>query len=251
MDLSALASALLRRWYLTTAALLATVGVTALMVMRTGPTCKAESAVLLFPPISSVRTATAAETQGNPYLVLGGLSQVRDILMRALRSKAAAESFSTRQPNAKYEIEQDFTTGAPIIVITVTSPSAEASIRGLNDVVQTVPEALVSLQSDIVGLPNTAYVTSRVLTTDTEPDVVRSDQVRSGIVAGAAALLGMLLLLAVVDGLLMTRGARRSPNVEAPDDGEAGQRHEESPAPLVGQRRTARERGRRVERVGR
>ncbi len=252
MDLSAFVSALLRRWYLTVSALIATAGVTFLVVMLIGPTYKADGAVLLFPPASTVRNSTSVETQGNPYLVLGGLSQARDILMRTMRTKTAVNAFASRQPNAQYEVNPDFTTSAPILVITVSSPSAEDSIRGLNDVMQTVPETLRSLQSGIVGLPSDGYITSVVLTTDTKPETVRSDQIRSGIVVGAAVLLVMLLLLALVDGLLMARATRRRLAVEASDaTGQPQLPDEPGDPPPADRPNSSGAHARRAQRVGR
>lgn len=228
MELNALWRAARRRWYLTAGGALVAIGLTALMVIQIGPTYKAESSVLLFPPTSSFQkkiTGTTQEsTQGNPYLLLGGLSQARDIVLRAMQSKPATDAFARRQPNAQYEVTPDYTTSGPIIVIDVTSKSPTDAVRGLQDAVNTIPDVLASMQSGL-SLPDNGLITSRVLTTDTTPEVVHSDQIRSGILVGAVVSVVVLLLLALIDGLLQARrsGAKppRSEEVEGDDPPDA------------------------------
>ena len=69
-----------------------------------------------------------------------------------------------------------------------------------------------------MGLPTKSYITSRILTADSKPQVVRSGQVRIAIVAGAGTLLAFLLLLGLIDGLLMGRleeGKRVAGSIES------------------------------------
>ncbi len=207
MELNAFWTALLRRWYLTVGGGVLAVALTVFIVGQIGPTYKAEGTVLMFPPATTIQNGTTVETQGNPYLLLGGLSQARDIVLRTMKSKTISDAFTKRQPNAEYTVNPDFTTSGPIIVIDVTSHSSTDSVKGLADAVNTVPGVLNSMQSGL-GLPASGYITSRVLTVDTKPQVVRSSQIRSGIVVGALVLLVTLLLLALLDGLLEARKER-------------------------------------------
>lgn len=211
MELNAFWAALLRRWYLTVAGVALAIAITALMVVRIGPTYKAEGALLLFPPTTTIKNGTTVETQGNPYLMLGGLSQARDIVIRSLDSRSAKKQFEEQEPLATYEVTPDFSTSGPIIVIDVSAPSQSAAVAGLKTVMSTVPGTLKALQSGL-DLPQSAYITSRKLTADTIPEVVRSGQIRSGIVVGVVVMALTLFLLALLDGLLESRpskGTRR------------------------------------------
>ncbi len=198
------ASALLRRWYLTLTGVALAVAVTAFAMIQIGPTFKAEGTVLLLPPVTTIKTGSAVETQGNPYLMLGGLSQARDIVIRALQSKSATDAFAEKHPNVTYEVTQDFTTSGPIIVLDVSAPNRSAAVDGLTALTATVPGTLKSLQSQL-NLPDTAYITSTVLSADQDAEAVRSGQMRMGIVIGVVSIGGVLLLLALLDGLLQSR----------------------------------------------
>jgi hypothetical protein len=95
----------------------------------------------------------------------------------------------------------------------VSAPTTAAAGDGLKALVSTVPGTLKSLQSQL-NLPDTAYITSTVLSTDPEPEVVRSGQMRAGIVIGVGSIGVVLLLVALLDSLLQSRkrgtaGSRR------------------------------------------
>lgn len=204
MDMNVFWAALRSRWYLTVLGVLIAAAITALAVIRIGPTYEAEGSMLLFPPTTTIKNGTTLETQGNPYLMLGGLSQARDIVIRTLESRTATAEFTEQEPLATYEVTPDFSTSGPILVLTVSAPSPDAAASGLSRLMSNVPGTLEQLQSGL-DLPKAAYITSRTLTADVKPAVVRSGQIRSGIVAGAVVLGGMLFLLGLVDGLLKTR----------------------------------------------
>jgi hypothetical protein len=214
MELSTFWRTLLRRWYLVGVAVLLTGGITMLAVDTTGPTYRAEGLVLLFPPSTTIQEGAEVETQGNPYLLLGGLTQARDIVIRTLTAKSAVDDFAARHPGVSYEAVPDFTSSSPIILITTNAPTATAAVAGLNGVIDEVPAKLVELQSGL-NLEETAYITSATISADTRPDVVRKTQIRVGLAAGGATLAVCLLLIALADGLLVRRRSR-IPTADAP-----------------------------------
>lgn len=210
MELNAFWAALLRRWYLTAGGVVLAIALTFVVVGRIGPTYKAEGSMLLFPPAATGPNGSVNLTQGNPYLNLGGLSQARDVVIRSLKSKSTMDDFARKEPRATYVVTPDYTTSGPILVLDVTSHSRDAATEGLKVLMATVPQTLISMQSGL-DLKPAAYITSRTLTADRSPEVVRSGQVRSGIVVGTAVMAITLLLLALLDGILEARTSRKRP----------------------------------------
>jgi hypothetical protein len=215
---------LLRRWYLLVIALTCTVVATVIVINKVGPTYEANGAVLLFPPTTTVQRGTIPKTEGNPYLELGGLNQMRDIVLRAVMSKNTHEALCQQQgdagyeamrrqlcdshPTVSYEATQDYTNNAPMILITVEAKSPAIAVMGLDAVMNIVPKTVNELQAGL-NLRPSATISSRPLTADKTPDVVLKQQIRAGIVAGAGTFTLSLLIIGLFDGLMAVRRARR------------------------------------------
>ena len=197
-----------RRWYLVVAVLALAVGGTFYVVDKVGPTYEAEGSVLVFPPVATVQRETELQAQGNPYLVLNGVSQARDIVIRALTSKSTLDALANEFPDSTFEATPDFTNSAPIILITAEAGTSAEATAVLAAVMDRVPAILVDLQSGL-DLPSQAEITSRPLVADADPDPVYSSQIRAGLVAGVVALGLGLLLVGLLDGLLAGRTAKK------------------------------------------
>jgi hypothetical protein len=208
VQVSAFWAALLRRWYLLVAALLCTSAATVFFVNRIGPTYEAQGTTLLFPPVATVQQGDVTQTLGNPYLMLGGLTQARDIVIRTITSKSAREQLAKAHPDVQYTATQDYTTGGPLVLVTTKAPTADEAVAGLDAVVAEIPKSLEALQADL-DLDSNAQITSKQITADRTPDVVHKSQIRGGIVVGAAVLVVSLLLIGLFDGLASSRGASR------------------------------------------
>ncbi len=207
MQLNAFGAALLRRWYLVVLSLGLAIGASAYVVSDVGPTYEVEGTVLLFPPTSSTTSGDQSVTQGNPYLYLGGLNPARDILIRSLTSRGERDELASLHPGADYTMESDISTSGPLMVIDVSSGSAAESVAALNTLLDRVPNALDTLQTDL-GIDSEDFITSSTLTADDRPQVIHKSQIRAGIVAGAGMLALCLLLVGLVDGLLLSAAAR-------------------------------------------
>ena len=208
MELKVFWRTLLRRWYLTLAVLALTIGATAYVVGRVGPTYEAEGSALVFPPVSSTQSEGTRKTIGNPYLELAGVGQARDVIIRTMKSRTVQSSWGAAFPGMSYEAIPDFTNSAPIILFTVEGDTADGATAGLDDLMARIPLILDELQ-DGLGLPPDAYVTARKLTQDARPAMVRKTQIRAGLLTAAVAGGLGLLLLALVDSL--ARRARSGP----------------------------------------
>lgn len=193
---------LARRWYLTATGILATaaLGVAALSLVP--PTYEASGSFVLLPPASTV------EAGGNPYLQLGGLNQVADIVTRSMMAQSTAESVHDAHPSANYTVAPDPATSGPILVVTAEDRSAAGASATLSAVMALVPQRLAALQRAL-GYTGQAQITSTVLAKDNEPDAIRKSQIRALIVAIGAGVVLTGLVVALVDGLIERRNRAR------------------------------------------
>jgi hypothetical protein len=229
VQLKVFSSTLIRRWYLLLLALACTAVATYLTVDNVGPTYEAKGAVLFLPPVTS--SQKGSESLGNPYLMLDGLSQIRDIVIRALMAQSTHDELCQKHtdpayeamraglckennPDVTYEAANDFTNQAPIIIVTVDADTPANAVIALGAVTDRVPKILTDLQEGL-RLGANAEITSTLLVADKKPDIVRKNQIRAGVVAGAGTLGLSLLMIGLFDGLL---AARRSKNALQPRD---------------------------------
>lgn len=207
-------STLMRRWYLALVALAIASAGTFYVIDKVGPTYEAEGSVLVFPPVATVQRETELQTQGNPYLVLNGVSQARDIVIRSMTSKSTLDGLADQYPDSTFEATPDFTNGAPIILITAKAESSAEATAALAAMMDRVPTILTDLQSGL-DLPPQAQITSRPLFADPEPSRIYSGQIRVAIVAAVVALALSVLLVGLLDGLLSGRAGK---NRDSPPD---------------------------------
>lgn len=213
MYLRELATTLRRRWYLAIVGLIGTAVLCAATLSLYPATYQAEANIVLLPPTSTV------EKGGNPYLQLGNLSQVVDVMIRALNSQSAVQQTVAIAPTGTYEVAPDYTTSGPIFVITAQDVTPEATLATLKAVSDKVAPTLAGLQESLAIAPP-SQITSTVLTSDGQPSTVRKTQLRALIVAAAVGLIFSAMLIALIDSFLRRRNARRaiSPSVIAAPD---------------------------------
>lgn len=214
MTLNTFVQTLARRWYLTVLGILLTVGVCIWVAAIVPPTYEARANVLLLPPESSVSTG------GNPYLQLGGLTQVVDVLAKALSSQAMTDQVGQQHPSATFIAESDFTTSGPILVLTADDRTAAATRAVLGELNKAVPSSLEKLQSGL-GIARRAQITSMVLTIDDEPTPIQKTRIRVLVASAAIGLIGTALLVGLTDGMIRRRRLRRT-GVELPKGHERG-----------------------------
>ncbi len=220
MQLKVFFATLLRRWRLVVVAVVCTAGAAYLVVSAVGPKYEATGTVLLLPPGSTTQEASKSGTVGNPYLSLSGLEQARDIVIETLAAGATHEDLCNHQgddaygamreelckprPGVTYEVTPDFTSSAPVVVITVEADSATNAATALVAVMDRVPKILVDLQTEL-NLRDRARIKSMPIVADRQPNAVRKSQIRAGIVAGAGTLGLGLLMIALLDGYFVAR----------------------------------------------
>ena len=197
-----LIASLRRRWPLLLVALLLTMAAVTFTVRAVPPTYETTASVVLVPPKST------DDPKANRYLSLGGLSQAASVMVRALNSDATHAAVGITPDRGEYVVATDFTTSAPILIVTATSHRAGISTRLASDVVQQVPKVLAGLQNRLAIGPDSRIV-SIELTRDAHPTVLQKTRIRAGIAVGGGVLVLLVLGIGALDGLLLRRAARR------------------------------------------
>jgi capsular polysaccharide biosynthesis protein len=234
MYLQQVLASLRRRWMLTGLALVVAVAAGYATAGVVGPTYTSESSVVLVPPPTTTRIVNAdgTETAGNPYMYLGGLTEARDVLVKAMSSEAAHQQVSDSAGTGTYLVTPDFDTRAPMLVITTSAPTRAAASEVTTAVLDQVPTVLANIQADL-NIPSNARITTRVVTDD---PVMPNHKAQMRLVA--LATLGMLAVLAmligVIDGLLIRRQRRATTTrPDAAPTAGAGPEPGRDDAPLV------------------
>lgn len=193
-----------RRWYLVLAALVVTIGGAVLVATVVPTTYESEAYVVLVPP------KVPDDPNANRFLGLGGLEGTVAILERSMRSAVTAEELKGVTEEAEYEVIEDYTTSAPILLVTASAPSKTQSAQMLDAVLEAVPTKLRNLQNDVDIRPANQITTS-VVSEDLEPQANLKPMLRA--VGGVGVLLSatMALLIAMLDGLLIRRGRGPTP----------------------------------------
>ena len=198
MYMSTLGRIALRRWPLVILALLMTgSGLYAVSAM-VQPEYKSSASVVLIPPKS------LEEPDSNRYLSLGSLDQAVGVLVRSLVSDEVRSQVAADMPDGDYDVVADWTTSAPILVVTATAPTPAKTEALLTATLEQVPAVLERLQSSI-GTQESQTITSLPLTRDEAPSRVLKPLLRA-LIAVAVLLLALSIgLIALIDGLVLRR----------------------------------------------
>jgi uncharacterized protein involved in exopolysaccharide biosynthesis len=204
-----------RRWWLALALVVATVYVCVLAFRTIPPDYEAEASLVLIPP------PDAEDPSSNRYLELGSLSSSVDVLARSMVSADTAKRLEEEVPNVEYDVTNDFSTSAPIVLVLASGTDRAAADRMLDLLLAEIPQTLDRLQSDIDVQPQNRITTQEV-SRDTKPEVNNKSRIRLVAVAGAALLFASGVLVAAVDGLLIRRSRRRAASRSGEPDPDSG-----------------------------
>lgn len=230
MELGAIVSSLLRRWYIVLAGLIATVGLVYAAFVAVPPTYSASGTVVLLPPAESVPKGA------NPLLQLGGLEQPASLVVAYVSGDVPRKAFSDAFPGDEYDVVIDPLSRGPLIVMTVKSPGQSEVMQALDAALAIIPEGLSSLQNE-VGAPVDARMTSTPLVVDTEPTPIWSSTLRAVIAAAAAGLVLTLMSAVAFDRMASQRRLRRTRvpgNTDDADDQAVGWIDDDRDSPRQG-----------------
>jgi len=189
-----------RRWYLLLVAVLLTAGACLGVSHVVAPTYEAKASLVLIPP----RDTQFPDT--NRYLMLNSLGQATGVVIRALNGDTTHQAVVDGTLDGDFGVTPDYTTNAPILVITATSAESKVAQEVLQRVEAQVPQILSRLQSS-VDIANGAQITTVPVTTATQPTKVVKKQLRAVAASGLALAAILTLLIGAIDGYLVRRAS--------------------------------------------
>jgi hypothetical protein len=226
MSLAGIWRVLLRRWYITLLGLLITVGLVAGAIIKVPPTYSARATVLLIPP------QTGKEV--NPYLSLGGLQEVSDVLATAMSDDATSQEVIAQGGSPTWAVGRDTSTSGPIVLVTSTGSTAGSALLTVKILVDKLNPVLQQLQTQ-QNVPQDSFIRTITVRQDRTAELDRKGQLRSTIAAAALGLLLTVLLAAITDNRLNKRRERKAealPEAKGHRRGEPSPRRGRDPEPV-------------------
>ena len=157
----------------------------------------------MLPPVSIVNGK-----QTNPYMQLGGLEGVADVLSTSISDASVGEALQKQGIEAEYEVTRDFTRSAPVLMIQVKAPTEDDASKAQDLLLKQVPELLVNLQA-AAGVAPTSRVAATTITRDKRATVNRKNQIRLVLVAGVGGVAGTYLFTSLLDSVLSNRRRKK------------------------------------------
>lgn len=198
MDLLTLLRITVRNWFATVPALLLTVLVLLVVVVRTDPTYEATGAVaLLSPPEPPELTGPDPQADPesaigqNPFVRYGDLSVVADIVARIVAGQPEQKALEAEGVTGSEVVANRFQRG-PVIEVTGEGPTPEAAIRSTELTLLRVETVLAELQQG-QGADPEYFITTAPLEPPSEATALYGARAR---VALGAAGVGVLVTLA-------------------------------------------------------
>jgi hypothetical protein len=190
-----------RRWYILLAGLIATLAVAYGAFTTIAPSYQAEGRVLLMPPPASVGA------KGNPFLFLGGMGQALDVLVERAGAENVVKPINDAHPGTGYTVTVDYSTSAPVVLITATGKDPAATMAVMKAALQTVPDTLQAMQ-DQADLRDPLRIQTTTLVVDRAPTKNVKNQLTITIIAVGAGAVGTVVLTGFIDGWLVQRRLR-------------------------------------------
>lgn len=209
MDLVQLFRALGRRWYAVLAGLIViTAG--AFLTFRYVPvTYDAKASLLLIPP-----TKTVVESNGNPFLNLGGLNVVAGVLSLNLTDSTTVKLIAPPSSKATYTVSPDQTIPGSVLDIAVSARNPQQALDILTSVESLATVRLAQLQ-DQVSAPQDSQARIMTITNNDKATPNISSLSRALIVVIAAGIVLTFLLTISLDTILRRRKARKAAKAHA------------------------------------
>ena len=196
------------RWYVVVLGLVLTLALGFGATKAVKPTYKATSVLLLLPP--------SGGKGDNPYLNLGAISGVTDVLNRALSGPDIDAQMRAQGLDGSFEITPDTSSSGPLVDVTGTAKTQAEAISITLFAAELIPGTLKQLQQQAGVLDNAVLITSTVINKAQKASAVRSSQTRAVIAAVALGILLTILLAALVERLTTQR--RETDEVDEADE---------------------------------
>jgi capsular polysaccharide biosynthesis protein len=241
LDLIQLFRALGRRWYAVVFGVVMTALAAVLMLRVVPVTYDAHASMLLLPP-----TKTVTESNGNPFLVLGGLDTVAGVLSLSLTDSATVSKIAPPSSKTTYTVAPDQGIPGSVVDISTSARSATEALALLHTVEDLSTQRLAELQNQ-VNAPEGSQARIMVITDNNKANPNISALSRALIVVVAVGLVLTFLLTISLDAIIRrraTRKARRKAKAQAQEPQAASDdaAAESSDEDAAGPRRTTKKR---------
>jgi capsular polysaccharide biosynthesis protein len=204
MDLVQLFRALGRRWYAVLACLIV-IAAGAFFTFRLVPvTYDAKASLLLIPP-----TKTVVESNGNPFLNLGGLSVVAGVLSLNLTDTTTVEQLAPRSSKATYTVTPDQTIPGSVLDVGVSARTPQQALDIMNSIESLATVRLAQLQ-DQVNAPLDSQARIMLITDNDKATPNVSSLSRALIVVIAGGIVVTFLFTISLDTLIRRRKERKA-----------------------------------------
>ena len=207
--------ALRRRWLLVLIGFLMTVGLSGVAYIFIKPTYEITGTVLLLPPPVTSETESV-----NPYLRLGGLQQIVDLVGVSLSDQAAQQEFKAISQDVDFTVRADVRTSSPLLVVDVKDSSPETASRIRDILVARVPVRVEAMQKQL-NIDSKDWVTTTVVTLDGQAEEVGKNRLRAAVVAGVGGLSLTLLVASLWDARRLRHPRRRRRRKKTPEPARA------------------------------
>lgn len=189
-----------RRWYATLAGVLLTVGLAAAAMSLVPVRYLAETELLLLPP----RSPGIDGTNSNPYMALGGLDGMADVIARAMMDEVTATAMVTAGVASRYQVIFDRSAAGPILVASVEEDTPARAEAALATLTAQVPKTAAKIQADS-SVSEGVQITIAVIGRKAAPTPVTKPQLRAVLVAVVAGLGATVLGTSLLDSSLARR----------------------------------------------
>jgi hypothetical protein len=193
---------LVRRWYVVLVGLAATGGLCLVASKAVPVTYTATAQIVLVPP-----TATEGD-QVNPFMGLGGLESMADVVSRAMQDDQMTAQLVADGVGKGFTVEPDPTAAAPVLIVTTPDATPQKALDSLRLVVDQVPRTTGDIQAR--SNVDDRHRISAQQVSKQGPDPDRKSQVRAVFAAGAAGLALTVFAAAAVDALARRRRRRKA-----------------------------------------
>jgi capsular polysaccharide biosynthesis protein len=206
MKLADVLTALRRRWYVVLAGILAAAGAAFFTWGAVSPQYERVGTQLLLPGLATI------PEDANPYLYVGGLYQIADVIVRAIGAEDISE-VTDEYPGTEVLVGRDQSAGA-VVTVTVTATSDEAADEVLDDMLAVTERTLDELQ-DEQSIPDDQRVSLTPLTQAAESTVIQKTRMLTTALVGGVLLVGGVGAAVLIDSLLRARRRPHRSNASA------------------------------------
>ncbi|MBI4900035.1 MAG: hypothetical protein HY829_06100 [Actinobacteria bacterium] len=191
-----------RRWLIVLVGFLMTVGLSGAAYWFFKPTYEITGTVLLLPPQSASVAGPI-----NPYLELGGLQQLVDLIGVSLTDQSTQLELQAISKDVDFSVKADVRTSSPLLLVDVKDSTPESAQRIRDILMERIPIRLEAMQTRL-NITAKDRVTSTVVTLDREAEEVGKNRLCAAVVAGVAGLSLTLLVAALRDARRLRRARR-------------------------------------------